>query len=47
MTQLQNFCIISNDFNINDVRPYLPLTCNINIETEDMIECSKDHFIDF
>ena len=47
MTHLQNFCIISNDLSIKDVKPHLPLTCNINIETENMIKCSKDDFINY
>ena len=47
MTNLENFHLVSDDLKINDVKPYLPTTCNINIERENMTECSKDNFIVF
>ena len=47
MTNLENFHLVSDDLKINDVKPYLPKTCNINIERENMTEFSKDNFIVF
>ena len=36
MTHLENFHIVSNDLNIKDIKPYLPKTCIINVETENV-----------